>query len=95
MAKLVQSGGHVLLRTFHDADLASVRMEIVDDGPGIRRGDRRRIFEPYFSTKRNGTGLGLAIVSRIVADHRGYVRVRDAEPAGTRIVVELPVSATR
>jgi two-component system nitrogen regulation sensor histidine kinase NtrY len=88
-------GGHVTLRTIHDADLASVRLEVQDDGPGIRRRDRPRIFEPYFSTKRQGTGLGLAIVSRIVADHRGYVRVRDGDPAGTRFVLELPVSAGR
>ena len=53
--------------------------------------DRRRIFEPYFSTKDHGTGLGLAIVSRIVADHHGYIRVHAGEPTGTRFIVELPV----
>jgi two-component system nitrogen regulation sensor histidine kinase NtrY len=83
--------GRVWLRTAHDPALQNVRLEVVDDGVGIRRRDRRRIFEPYFSTKRQGTGLGLAIVSRIVADHRGYVRVYDAAPRGTRFVVELPV----
>jgi len=90
-----RDGGWVTLRTAHDADLASVRLEVHDDGPGIRRTDRGRIFEPYFSTKRNGTGLGLAIVSRIVADHRGYVRVRDGEPRGTRFVLEFPVGNGR
>jgi two-component system nitrogen regulation sensor histidine kinase NtrY len=49
-----------------------------------------RIFEPYYSTKEKGTGLGLAIVSNIVADHNGYVRVRDNQPKGTVIVIELP-----
>jgi two-component system nitrogen regulation sensor histidine kinase NtrY len=88
-------GGCVTLRTVRDTDLASVRLEVEDDGPGIRRRDRRRIFEPYFSTKRNGTGLGLAIVSRIVADHRGYVRVRDAGRTGARFVLEFPVSSGR
>ena len=46
-----------------------------------------------FSTKRHGTGLGLAIVSRIVADHRGYIRVNENKPRGTRFIVELPVKA--
>ena len=67
----------------------------VDDGIGIRPEDRRRIFEPYFSRKEHGTGLGLAIVSRIVADHRGYVRVHDAQPRGARFIVELPAAPER
>jgi two-component system nitrogen regulation sensor histidine kinase NtrY len=67
-----------------------VRFEVADDGVGIPPEDRRRIFEPYFSTKSKGTGLGLAIVSRIVADHHGYIRVQDNPPRGTRFVVELP-----
>jgi two-component system nitrogen regulation sensor histidine kinase NtrY len=83
--------GRVLLATVYDAPLQIVRLEIQDDGPGISSEDRRRIFEPYFSTKTHGTGLGLAIVSRIVADHRGYIRVQEAEPCGTRFVIELPV----
>jgi two-component system nitrogen regulation sensor histidine kinase NtrY len=83
--------GRVELRTVHDAPLETVRLEVADEGCGIRPEDRRRIFEPYFSTKDHGTGLGLAIVSRIVADHRGYIRVHDNKPRGTRFIVELPV----
>jgi len=82
--------GRVEVRTVHDAPLETVRLEVADDGVGIRPEDRRRIFEPYFSTKRQGTGLGLAIVSRIVADHRGYIRVHANRPRGTRFIVELP-----
>ena len=83
--------GRIRLATSHDAAVESVFLEVADNGVGIPPGDRRRVFEPYFSTKRNGTGLGLAIVSRIVADHRGYVRAHAAVPRGTRVVVELPV----
>jgi len=83
--------GRVVLRTLHDAPLGTVRIEFEDDGVGIRPEDRRRIFEPYFSTKPHGTGLGLAIVSRIVADHHGYVRVHPNRPRGARFIVELPV----
>jgi two-component system nitrogen regulation sensor histidine kinase NtrY len=83
--------GAVELRTVHDTPLETVRLEVADTGAGIRPEDRRRIFEPYFSTKRHGTGLGLAIVSRIVADHRGYIRVHENRPRGTRVIVELPV----
>ena len=86
--------GSVTVRTFHDAPLQTVRLEIEDDGVGVRPEDRRRVFEPYFSTKDHGTGLGLAIVSRIVADHHGYIRVHERKPAGTCFIVELPVKST-
>jgi two-component system nitrogen regulation sensor histidine kinase NtrY len=84
--------GRVTLRSAHDPLLQSVRIEVADDGIGIPQQDRRRVFEPYFSTKDRGTGLGLAIVSRIVADHHGYIRVQANEPRGARFVVELPTS---
>jgi two-component system nitrogen regulation sensor histidine kinase NtrY len=83
--------GRIELRTIHDAPLQTARLEVADDGIGIPADARRHIFEPYFSTKKNGTGLGLSIVSRIIADHRGYIRQHRNEPRGTRMIVELPV----
>jgi two-component system nitrogen regulation sensor histidine kinase NtrY len=83
--------GAIEVRTVYDVPLQTVRLEVADDGVGIPDEDRRRIFEPYFSTKAHGTGLGLAIVSRIVADHHGYIRVHANKPRGTRFIVELPV----
>jgi two-component system nitrogen regulation sensor histidine kinase NtrY len=68
-----------------------VTLEVGDNGPGIEPRLRTRIFEPYFSTKKGGTGLGLAIVSAIIADHHGFVRVRDNQPRGSRFIVEFPV----
>jgi two-component system nitrogen regulation sensor histidine kinase NtrY len=83
--------GSVEIATGYDRPLQMARLEVADNGSGIRMEDRARIFEPYFSTKQGGTGLGLAIVSKIVADHNGYIRVRDNQPRGTRFVIELPV----
>ncbi len=80
----------VELRSTYDPALRTARIEVTDNGIGISSEDRRRIFEPYFSTKEQGSGLGLAIVSRIVADHRGYIRAHDVDPHGSRFVVELP-----
>jgi two-component system nitrogen regulation sensor histidine kinase NtrY len=79
--------------TDFDAGLQTVRIEVADDGAGIPVEHRRRIFEPYFSTRHQGTGLGLAIVSRIVADHHGYIRVQDRSPRGTCFVIEIPIHA--
>lgn len=81
----------VLLRLSYDDILRIMRLEVEDNGIGVPRDMRLRLFEPYFSTKKSGTGLGLAIVSTIVADHNGYIRVQDNQPQGTRMVIELPV----
>ncbi len=71
----------------------TVRLEVADDGPGIREEDRDRLFLPYFSTKKKGTGLGLAIVHRIVSDHHGRIHVEHNKPRGARFVIELPAAA--
>src|SRR5262249_1559025 len=84
-------GGRIELGTHWDRRLDVVRLEIADDGVGMTPETRARVFEPYFSTKPDGTGLGLAIVSAIVADHMGFIRVRDNPPHGTRFVLEFPV----
>jgi two-component system nitrogen regulation sensor histidine kinase NtrY len=79
------------VRTRHHRAHGFVALEVADTGIGIKPEERGRLFEPYFSTKQGGTGLGLAIVSTIIADHQGFVRVKDNEPQGSRFVVELPV----
>ena len=78
------------LRTGYDPGLDVARLEIADNGPGMTPEVKARLFEPYFSTKTDGTGLGLAIVSAIVADHNGFVRVRDNVPRGSRFILEFP-----
>lgn len=53
----------------------AVRVEVIDNGPGIPPEEQAKIFEPYYTTKSGGTGLGLAIVHRIVSDHGGSIDV--------------------
>jgi two-component system nitrogen regulation sensor histidine kinase NtrY len=87
-------GGRVELLTAYDPRVGAARLEISDNGAGMSAEVKARAFEPYFSTKKDGTGLGLAIVSAIVADHQAYLRMRDNEPRGTRLVVEFPLRRT-
>ncbi|RLC19702.1 MAG: PAS domain-containing sensor histidine kinase [Deltaproteobacteria bacterium] len=82
--------GHIIITLIHDALSEKVRIEVVDDGPGISDEVKTRLFEPYFSTKKTGMGLGLTIVSSIVADHHGRMDVRDNLPRGARFIIELP-----
>ena len=87
----IENGGEIKIQTSYDPRLQMVRLEVSDDGCGIPDEDKGRLFEPYYSTKKTGTGLGLTIVNAIIADHNGYIRVRDNKPKGTTFVIELPV----
>lgn len=79
------------IKTNYDSDLKMVRLTVADNGEGIHRQVRDRIFEPYVTTKDHGTGLGLAIVKRTIEDHNGFIRALPNPPRGSKMVIELPV----
>lgn len=83
--------GHITVAAALAADGDRLVLKISDDGRGLPDTYRGRLFEPYFSTKKMGTGLGLAIVYRIIHDHGGTISMRDNQPRGTVVVIELPV----
>jgi two-component system nitrogen regulation sensor histidine kinase NtrY len=87
----MQSKGRIEIEISHNIFSNRICVDIADNGPGIREEDKEKLFLPYFSTKKDGTGLGLAIASRVVAEHRGYIRIRDNRPRGTIFTIELPV----
>ena len=86
-----QTDARVDIRVDYDSILKIVRVSVLDNGPGIPKGIRDRIFEPYVTTKKTGTGLGLAIVKRTIEDHNGFIRAFAGENGGTKVVIELPV----
>ncbi|MDH3525757.1 MAG: ATP-binding protein [Acidobacteriota bacterium] len=65
-------------------------LQVRDHGVGIDGGDRERVFEAFYSTRRGGTGLGLAVVRRIARAHGGEVQVESAPGVGTTMKVRLP-----
>lgn len=67
-----------------------VRIGIADSGCGIPPENLTRIFDRYFTTKKEGTGLGLAVVERIVKAHGGFVSVESQPGKGTSFFVNLP-----
>jgi signal transduction histidine kinase len=73
-----------------------VRLSVSDDGPGVPREARERVFERFYRTDLGrtradgGAGLGLAIVRAIVEAHHGTIAVTDSELGGARFDIELP-----
>jgi signal transduction histidine kinase len=83
---LAGRGGTVTLSTARLND--GVRIRVADDGPGIPRELRARVFEPGFSTKPGGWGVGLALARRIVEEaHRGKLGLASADRGATFDVI--------
>lgn len=83
--------GHVELRA--EARGPLVRIEVEDDGPGVREGEEEVIFEPYVrgaDVAPDGLGLGLATVKRLAVAYGGRVGVQRAGSRGSIFWVELP-----
>ncbi len=70
-------------------DKRFLQIRISDTGPGIPAHNRKRVFEPFFSTKPQGTGLGLAICQRIVLAHEGKIELESEMDKGTTFIVNL------
>ena len=74
-----------------------IKLSIIDQGCGIDRADRERIFDPYYSTKSRGAtkgvGIGLSLCHAIITRHRGGLII-DSEPgSGTRVDLYVPAHA--
>jgi CheY-like chemotaxis protein len=70
-----------------------VALAVSDTGRGFAEGVARRLFEPFFTTRRAGTGLGLATVGEIVRDHNGAMNVQSKPGQGSRFEAWLPAAA--
>lgn len=71
----------------------SVFITIEDEGTGIPKNIKQKIFEPFFSTKpiNDGCGLGLSVVHGIVKSHNGEILLKNNVPTGTIFTIKLPI----
>ncbi|MEO8206110.1 MAG: ATP-binding protein [Chthoniobacterales bacterium] len=84
----MKSGGILRIRTGFDETHTFISFS--DTGGGIPIEHMGRIFEPYFTTKKDGTGLGLMIVQRIVREHGGEVMIESTQKSGMTLTIRLP-----
>lgn len=73
-----------------DGSWATVR--ISDTGKGIAAADLSRVFDPFYTTKKDGAGLGLAICREIVQRHRGRMNIVSQLGSGTTVQIQLPLA---
>lgn len=73
-----------------DGDMHTVRIR--DNGSGIAQENLSKLFEPYFTSKRNGLGLGLAATLNILQSHKGRVEVQSELQKGTQFTISFPAT---
>ena len=85
----------VIVRTLKKGN--SIEIKVMDNGPGIPKEIRDKIFQPFFTTKPTGqgTGLGLSLSYDIVKAHGGELKVTTDEGVGTEFIISLPITNSR
>ncbi len=82
-------GGGIMIETSRDDQ--HISLTIADTGYGIPAEDIDRIFDPFFSTKRQRFGMGLPLVKQVIAEHFGNIKVESAPGKGTTFRMTFPV----
>lgn len=84
----MQSGGR--LRILARSDDEFIYLQFVDTGSGISEEDISRVFQAYYTTKKEGHGLGMMIVQRIMREHGGQINIESRQGTGTVITLQFP-----
>jgi two-component system NtrC family sensor kinase len=91
-AEAMDGNGVLTLSTSLNGGGTFIEVKFSDTGHGIKEEDKKRLFEPFFSTKEvgKGTGLGLAISYSIIQKHKGKIEVQSQLEKGSTFIVQLP-----
>ena len=88
-AAMPEGGELIITLAKHVTNMVMIRFQ--DSGEGIKREDKQKVFEPFFSTRKQGTGLGLAISKQLVEAHLGSIEITSIPGKGTTVYVFLPI----
>lgn len=84
----MKAGGVIRIRAFSDDEF--VYIQVGDTGGGIAPENLRKVFQPYYSTRKKGHGLGMMIVERILREHGGQIGIDSREEVGTLVTLQFP-----
>lgn len=85
------AGSAVTVSSNFESPSNKIVLRIIDTGKGISENHLKKVFQPYFTTKKGKKGLGLSIAKRAIDLHHGSLSVFSAKNQGTTVTVQLPV----
>jgi two-component system NtrC family sensor kinase len=91
-AHAIENKGRIWVRTFdwlENGHTIGVKIEVEDEGIGITKEDLSRIFDPFYTTRKNGTGLGLSLSYGIIKRLGGTIEVNSTVGKGTIFTIGL------
>jgi len=83
--------GELNISCIHNQETNEVELEIRDTGCGIEQSSIEKVFEPFYTTKKNGSGLGLSICKSIVERHNGYISIKSEKGKGSVFTIKFPI----
>jgi two-component system sensor histidine kinase PilS (NtrC family) len=83
----ISTHGEVMISAFQDDE--KIKISVKDSGEGISEEVKKRVFDPFYTTKAGGSGLGLALVYQMVKNHGGTLGVESRVGEGSLFWFEL------
>lgn len=90
---LAEAPGEKKIALESSLEMDRIVLRVSDSGPGIPPALREKVFDPFYTGRREGSGIGLSLCHRIVSDHGGKLGVSESRWGGAMFTMELPASA--
>ena len=87
--------GELYISTSYDPKQKKIKIKFKDTGCGIAEENLKKIFHPFFTTRKDGTGLGLSICQMIINEHKGNISAESRLGKGTTFTILLPLDRRR
>lgn len=91
----IEKEGKISVSVRKTKEREQIEVKISDNGHGIPKDNLSKLFDPFFTTRKNGTGLGLAIVHKIIENHKAEIEVQSEEGKGSTFTIFLAINKRR
>jgi two-component system sensor histidine kinase AtoS len=87
----MENSGAITIESLMDDEHEKIILHFSDTGCGIHEENLEKVFDPFYTSKKEGTGLGLSVVQRIVAAHNGEVYLQNIPSGGLKVTIQIPI----